>query len=111
MPESHRRVGCRADQFRICDAPHTRYWDDGVPVLISTTSGNVVKKSIREYTLTCPLCSDEDNVELGRYDHDEEPVCPECGLLLAGDGVPRTSDGSRLLSDAKAAGRVSPDNP
>lgn len=109
MVESHCRVGCRTDQFRISDAPHTQYFADGIPVLLSTISGNIIEKTVHEYTLTCPLCSTDDHYEDGRYDDDEEPICENCGLVLVGDSVPRTTNGQPLLADAKAAGRVDPD--
>jgi hypothetical protein len=94
------------DQHRLSDAPHQRYYDNGVPVLLETPFGNVIEKAIREYTVKCPECSTKEQVVHGRYDANEDPVCPRCGLLLSGDGTPQTEDASPILSDAKAAGRV-----
>lgn len=107
MVESHCKADCRVDQFRISDAPHTEYFDSGLPV----QKGGVIRKAIREFTLICPLCSTDTQPVNGRYDEDETPLCPECGLILSGDGTPRTSDGAPLLTDAKAAGRVADDTP
>ena len=101
MGHTTSRVGCRVDMFRISDAPHTRYFDDGTPVLVGTTGGSIIVKHIHEYTMTCPLCGGD-----GHYDTDEEPVCTECGVILHEDGEARTTNGDPILNDAKSAGRV-----
>ena len=107
MVENTSRTGCRADQFKINDTPHTRYYNDGLPILTTIvngkSSGNVIEKSIIQYSVSCPDCQ----IDI-HYDEDEEPVCENCGLIFGG-AAPRTADGQPLLSDAKSAGRVKPD--
>mgnify|MGYP006267840643 FL=1 len=101
MVENTSRVGTRADTFTISDHPHTQYYEVGVPVLTTTPLGYIVDKHVEYTTLCCPDCGQE-----GRYIDEKEPVCEDCGIILSEDGVPRTSDGSPILTDAKSAGRV-----
>ena len=81
MVENTSRDGCRADQFKISDTPHTRYYNNGVPILTTIVNGNlsanVIEKSIIQYTVSCPDCQ----IDI-YYDEDEEPVCENCGLLV-----------------------------
>ena len=105
MPHNTSRVNCRADQYSISDHVHVRYYDDGVPVLSSRPMGYVIDKQITFSTLCCPECG-----QTGYYDDDSEPVCERCGIILSADGVPRTRDGSPIITDAKSAGRVAGDN-
>ena len=107
MVENTSRDGCRADQFKISDTPHTRYYNNGVPIPTTIVNGNlsvdVIELSIIYYTVSCPDCQ----IDI-YYDEDEEPVCENCGLIVGG-AAPRTADGQPLLSDAKSAGRVKGD--
>lgn len=99
------RTGCRADGVRVSDWPHTRYYDDGIPLLSSSSSGSIIEKSVETYTLVCPKCE-----QAGTYDENDQPICEECGRILSGGtGVPSTPHGDPLVMDAKAAGRVPAD--
>lgn len=102
------KAGQRVDKFAVDDTPHEKYYDCGMPVLLSTAHGKVVKKSVYAYTVSCPECDDVD----GYYDVDSEAVCPNCGVLLC-DGVDldmTTSDGQEVIADGPAAGRTSQPN-
>ena len=100
------RQGQRVDKITATDDPHELYRQDGTPVLRSTKLGQVVEKSVTDYTVTCPEC----NVS-GRYsDDDATPTCPRCGLVLTGTTGKRTLISEQLVRDAKAAGRVSSTN-
>lgn len=104
MAENTSRVGTRADTFTVSDHPHTRYYEEGVPVLTSTPAGYIIEKEVEHTTLACPDCGQE-----GRYIDGKEPVCEDCGNIFSGNGVPRTKDGSPILTDAKSAGRIDRD--
>ena len=98
------RQGQRVDKVTASDDPHDLYRSDGTPVLRSTKLGQVVEKSVIDYTISCPECEAS-----GRYDADADPVCPKCGLVLTGSTGKRTLISEQLVRDAKAAGRVTDD--
>jgi len=95
------KVGQRVDQIAVDDEPHEKYYDSGVPILLNTAVGQVVSKSVHAYTVHCSQC----NIP-ARFNEKSEPVCPECGLICAGEGA--TSQ-ERVVCDPKAAGRVDTD--
>lgn len=103
MAHQTSRDGQRVDKISATDDPHELYRRDGTPVLRSTKIGNVVEKNVIAYTMSCPDCDTS-----GRYE-DDEPVCPDCGLLLLGRTGKRTLLEDQLVRDAKAAGRVTSD--
>jgi hypothetical protein len=107
MSENHSRANKRAEQTLITDEPHDNYrlhdpWtgiklEHGMPILLSTPSGNVLKKEIENNILHCPECN-----SVIHYDSDSDPVCPACGIICnSKDGVLD----ERIVIDAKAAGR------
>lgn len=70
----------------------------GIPLLTNTPGGNVVDKLVKLNVVTCPECNTD-----ARFTNDSEPVCPDCGIICSGKGIPTRE---RMVRDAKAAGRV-----
>jgi len=111
MPENQSRAGKRVVRLSVNDDPHERYrehdpWTGeklipGIPLLASTSGGNVVKKDVSYKVVKCPECETE-----ARYTHDSEPVCPDCGIVCAGKD---TILEDQVVIDAKAAGRIDGD--
>jgi hypothetical protein len=107
MAGNHSRSGKRVEEFVVNDNPHERYQmfhpysgkelTHGIPILMSTSNGCIVRKEINHYIVSCPECCT--TVE---YDDDSEPICPDCGLVCAGGEKLREE---RVVCDAKAAGR------
>jgi predicted RNA-binding Zn-ribbon protein involved in translation (DUF1610 family) len=95
----------------VTDEPHDRYrgydpWTGkelkhGMPILTSTSQGNVVEKDVTHKVVKCPECEIE-----ARYTDDSEPVCPNCGIVCSGNKALTR----KIVIDAKAAGRIDGDN-
>lgn len=107
MPENHSRIGKPVEKVSMTDEPQERYrnhdpWtgekiEPGIPILTKTTGGNVISKDITYSEVKCPECEIP-----AIYDDDSEPVCPECGIICAGNGELI----QEIVIDAKAAGRI-----
>lgn len=91
------RVGQRVDMLQTADV-HERYYDNGIPILSSTPTGNRINKSVTEETAVCPECDDA-----ARYADDGVPICPSCGMVCGGSDSQLTS---QIIADSKAAGRI-----
>ena len=108
MPENHSRAGKEVQRVRITDEPHNRYQklnpitgkeiENGIPILKQVPGGNIVIKDITYYTVKCPECRIP-----AKYNHDSEPLCPECGMICSGRN---TILSEQMVRDAKSAGRL-----
>jgi hypothetical protein len=106
MPENHSRIGKPVRKISL-EKTHDKYRkhnpltaeeiSPGIPILKATDYGNIVEKDVTHSRVKCPEC------EIGAtYDEDSEPVCPECGIICAGNGEIIEP----IIIDSKAAGRV-----
>jgi hypothetical protein len=105
MPENHSRIGKPVEKISLKNT-HDNYrehdpWTGkeitpGIPILKTTEYGNIVEKDIHHSEVLCPECD-----TAAVYDEDSEPVCPDCGIICAGNGEVV----ERIIIDAKAAGR------
>lgn len=108
MGQHTSRYGQRVDRVRVYEDHDKRrsvhpitgeeVGPPGIPILLNTPKGKIVKKSIRAYTIKCPDCK-----IAAKYDEKASPICPKCGLICVG---PDAMKGERLVRDAKAAGRI-----
>jgi hypothetical protein len=108
MAEGHSKYGENVERISVDYSPHERYITvnehtgenihPGIPILSSVTGGQVIKKDITYYTIKCPAC-----LVPAKYDEENEPICPQCGIICSGkDGV----RSEQIVRDAKAAGRI-----
>jgi hypothetical protein len=119
-------VGQRVDLVMVSDEPHEDYreydpWTGeriafagaeppttGTPILTKvqrgTSRAKIIEKEIVETTMHCERCGN-----VVRYDHDEAPVCKDCGLICNGREGREIQRDRLLHRDAKAAGRVTGD--
>lgn len=107
MPSSTSRIGKKVERVELDDTPHDRYrqhdpWtaeriEPGIPILKTTPHGNIIEKNVTRKRVKCPECQID-----AKYDEDSEPVCPNCGIICAGNGVMS----EEIIIDAKAAGRI-----
>lgn len=72
--------------------------DNGIPILITSNRGSVIRKDISHYKILCPECRIP-----AEYTQKSEPVCPDCGIICVGQDIIREE---RVIRDAKAAGRL-----
>jgi len=79
MSGRYSRIGQRVDQIRVSDEPHDLYRSDGTPVLTDSTVGKIIEKEVTSFTVHCPSCDIP-----AYFTVEEEPVCPECGMICAG---------------------------
>lgn len=108
MASNHSQAGQQVERISISDKPHERYQchepytgkklKRGIPILLRAKGGKVVRKEITYYTVKCPECHTP-----AKYNNDSEPICPDCGIICAGN---ETLLEEQIVRDAKAAGRL-----
>jgi hypothetical protein len=106
MQNTHSRADKIVQRTQVNSDPHDLYRENdpwtgeelkpGIPILKCRARGQVLRKEVIYETIKCPDCSTP-----ARYSDDEEPLCPNCGMICSGEEVDQT-----IVRDAAAAGRM-----
>lgn len=71
------------------------YYDEHIPETYDSDRGQVMKKEVERKSNFCPDCQ-----VAARVTNKGEPMCPECGLIVA------ETEEYNIVRDARAAGHI-----